>query len=443
MAKDLPDTTPYPVFSRQRSPKQIEATLTRMEDSSMKVIFRIASLLLFIGVFFLMTGHLGFAAEVNGIYTEPTTKDLGTVSGIKAFEGIKTRGWISTYYDYNLNTPAYGTPIGGRTFDIRDSSFSLELAEIELEKVPNPGEVGFKFDLATGDTMDQIFNGIKAFYGDKSLTETDRFFQHASVSYVAPIGRGLRFDAGKFVTHIGGETIEGIKNNNFSHTYFYSYAIPFQDTGVRINYPWTDNFYTELYVLNGWNTTIDNDKQKSVGPSIGWTIGPVSWYVNYLVGNESDTVTAPIGSRSTYRTLLDSQLYYTLGALNLAANYDKGTQDKIPGALLAQPVVGNKNVNWSGYTFWVRYKVTDNFEPSLRYEIYNDPNGFTVGTVADRFTSATVTLNYRLGQGGSHLLVRPEYRWDKANKDVSIFKDKDGKDKDTQSTVGLNLVYYF
>lgn len=27
---------------------------------------------------------------------------------------------------------------------------------------------------------------------------------------------------GKFVTHIGGETIEGIKNNKFSHTYFYS-----------------------------------------------------------------------------------------------------------------------------------------------------------------------------------------------------------------------------
>src|SRR6266851_6354989 len=27
-------------------------------------------------------------------------------------------------------------------------------------------------------------------------------FQHASVSYVAPVGRGLRFDFGKFVTRI-------------------------------------------------------------------------------------------------------------------------------------------------------------------------------------------------------------------------------------------------
>jgi hypothetical protein len=26
-----------------------------------------------------------------------------------------------------------------------------------------------------------------------------------------------------------------------------------------------------------------------------------------------------------------------------------------------------------------RYKVTDNFEPALRAEIYNDPQGFTTG----------------------------------------------------------------
>lgn len=388
--------------------------------------------------FFLMTGiRVGYAAEVNGIYTEPSTKDLGTVTGIKILEGLKTRGWISTYYNYNFNTPPVGTPIGGRLFDVRDQTFALELAEIELEKVPGSGEVGFKFDLAVGDTQDQIFTGVRAFHGTGSLTETERIFQHASISYLAPVGRGIRFDFGKFVTHIGGETIEGIKNNNFSHTYFYSFGIPFQDTGLRANYAWTDTFYTELYIVNGWNTTIDNDKQKSIGPSFGWTIGPVSWYVNYLAGEESDTRTAPIGSRSTMRTLIDSQLYFTWGALNLAANYDRGTQKDIPvGATF-------KNVDWSGYTFWARYKVTDDFEPSLRYEIYNDPDGFTVGTAATRFTAATVTLNYRLGQGASHILVRPEYRWDKANTAASIFKDKNGNDKDTQSTVGINFIYYF
>src|SRR5436309_2351317 len=80
---------------------------------------------------------------------------------------------------------------------------------------------------------------LKAAIGSSSVSDFDRYVQHASISYVAPIGSGLRFDVGKFVTHIGGETIETIKNNNYSHAFFYTYAIPFQDTGVRVHYDWT------------------------------------------------------------------------------------------------------------------------------------------------------------------------------------------------------------
>lgn len=400
----------------------------------MNILCRLTLAVLILGLGQAFAEPDGFAAEVNGIYTEPATKDLGVVTGIKPLEGIKTRGWISVYYDHNFNDPPVGTLIGGRTFDIRDNTFQLELAEIELEKVPNPGEVGFKFDFAIGDTQDQILQGIRTFYGTGSVTEAERLVQHASISYLAPIGRGIRFDAGKFVTHIGGETIEGIKNNNFSHTYFYSYAIPFQDTGIRVNYPWTDNFYTELYVLNGWNVTIDNDEQKSIGASFGLTAGPLVWYVNYLGGKESDTVTAPAGSRSTMRSLWDSQLFYTVGAANFAVNFDWGHQDNIPGL---------GDVDWVGYTLWARYKVTDQFEPSLRYEIYRDPDSFTVGTAAHRFDSATVTLNYRIGGPHTHILLRPEYRWDKADENAAIFTDQDGNAKDTQSTVGIEAIFYF
>ena len=42
---------------------------------------------------------------VAGIYTDSSTKDLGKLSGISLFEGIKVRGWVSTYYDYNFNNP--------------------------------------------------------------------------------------------------------------------------------------------------------------------------------------------------------------------------------------------------------------------------------------------------------------------------------------------------
>jgi transposase len=78
-------------------------------------------------------------------------------------------------------------------------------------------------------------------------------------------------DLGKFVTHIGGETIETVKNWNYSHAFFYTYAIPFQDTGARLNYNWSDTLYTEIYVVNGWNVTHDNNSGRTWGPSVGWT----------------------------------------------------------------------------------------------------------------------------------------------------------------------------
>src|SRR5207245_6086646 len=107
-------------------------------------------------------------------------------------------------------TDTHTTPI--YTLSLHDAlpiSFTLSLAEIELEKVPGMGEVGFKLDLALGGTQDIIFNTVKGSLApDKanhSVQDYDRNVQHASISYLAPIGRGLRLDFGKFVTHIGAE----------------------------------------------------------------------------------------------------------------------------------------------------------------------------------------------------------------------------------------------
>jgi len=193
---------------------------------------------------------------VVGIYTVPDTKDLGELTGYSWLSGIRVRGWIDTYYVHNFNDPDRSTvdanqdqsvvkrrdvSIEGRTFDIHNDSFTLSLAELEVEKVPAFGGVGFKFDLAFGDTQDIIVDTIKGSVGpaaaSDSVSDFDKTFQQASISYVAPIGRGLRLDAGKFVTHIGGETIETVKNWNYSHSFFYTYAIPFQDTGIHASYP--------------------------------------------------------------------------------------------------------------------------------------------------------------------------------------------------------------
>lgn len=387
---------------------------------------------------------------VSGIYTAPDTKDLGALTGIKLFSGTKVRGWIDANYVYNFNTPERSTvnanqafsvikgrnvSVEGRTFDIHHNSFSLSLAELEVEKVPEVGGVGFKFDLAFGETQDIIVDTIRGSLGPSasdSVTDFDKTFQHASVSYLAPIGKGLRFDAGKFVTHIGGETIETVKNWNYSHSFFYTYAIPFQDTGIRINYPWTDTFYTELYLLNGWNVTIDNNRGKTVGPSIGWT--PLPWlslYGNYLVGPEQND------NNSNLRHLVDGQLF--LGPFadrwNFLINFDHGFEERAINA-------NTNNARWWGLTGYARYIVNDWFEPSVRFEYYHDGDGFTTG-VPQILKGITLTLNSKIGVGKtSMLLLRPELRYDWSNNNF-FTRDSNFRVKKEQFTLGLGATWFF
>ncbi len=399
-------------------------------------------------VFMLLGGSLSYGAEVGGIYTEPATKDVGELLNIELLKGIKVRGWIDTYIVGNFNDPKRSTvnanqgasviksrdlTIEGRTFDVHDSSFSLSLAELEVEKVPEFGGVGFKFDLAFGDTQDIIVDTIKAASGSSSVSDFDKTFQHASIAYVAPIGTGLRLDFGKFVTHIGGETIESIKNHNYSHAFFYTYGIPFQDTGFRIRYDWTDTFYSELYIVNGWNVTSDNNKAKTFGPSIGWAPSPqFSVYLNYLVGNEQ---TDNDKLFDNLRHLVDAQVNFApIEGLNLHLNFDYATEQNAIG--------GIRDAQWYGITGWVRYKVTDWFEPVFRAEWYRDADGFTTGVDQD-LVGLTLTLNFKLGLGKlANILIRPEYRFDISDENFFTEGDRFRSTK-TQHTLGLGTVFYF
>ncbi len=377
-------------------------------------------------------------------------KDLGKLTGQGWLSGVKVRGWVDGYYVSNRNHPSRAVVVAnqrasvvkgknisveGRTFDVQDRRLSHSLAEVEIEKIPELGGFGFKLDLAAGETQNVIVDTIRGALGPTAtngqVSGPGRNIQHASVSYLAPIGSGLRIDFGKLVTHIGGETIETVKNWNYSHAFFYTYAIPFQDTGARFNYNWSDTLYTELYVLNGWNVNRDNNSGKTWGPSVGWT--PVKWLsivANYLTGPEQNNNT------SNKRNLFDTQV--TLGPFNerwtFMINYDRATERRVPPT-------NTSDAKWSGTTLNARYKVNDTFEPSLRIEDYRDPNGFTTG-VAQKLRGYTFTLNTRLPVEKTMVMIRPEIRYDRS--DANFFsKGSAFQSVRNQITIGVGLSAMF
>lgn len=392
-----------------------------------------------------------FAAEVNGIWTEAATKDAGEWTGVEALKKIKVRGWAEGYFVHNINQPtrstvnanqgssvvkAMNTTVEGRAFDIHNDAPRVTLVELEVEKVPTLGEwngAGFKLDVNWGDTPEIIYDTIQGALGEGVVQSWEKAIQHASVGWVAPLGRGLRVDAGKFVTHIGGETIEGIKNNHLSHGLLYTYAIPFQDTGVRLNYPWSDKFYTELYVVRGWNvTTGDNNRGTTVGPSIGWL--PCSWfnlYLNYMVGPEQRN------TQSNIRQLVDFQAFFNtpVPKLNFLLFGDWAMEENAVSS-------NTQDAVWHGLGGIARYQLTDHLEPAVRLEYLQDQDGFATG-VDQRLYSVTVTLNYKMALAkGFHVLVRPEYRFDKTSEDFFTSRNTFRSDS-TQHTVGVGAYIYF
>ena len=57
-----------------------------------------------------------------------------------------------------------------------------------------------------------------------------QYLKEVYASVLAPVGKGLEIDAGKFVTPMGAEVIESDANWNYSRSLLFNYAIPFSTT---------------------------------------------------------------------------------------------------------------------------------------------------------------------------------------------------------------------
>ncbi len=129
----------------------------------------------------------------------------------KWFDELAVNAFVSTAYEYNSNRPTNGAS-SFRVFDFSDNSFNLDVAELVVQiAASKPNDAGFRVDFDAGNSIPQITKTQ-----DQTAAQFD--LKQAFASYIAPLGSGLRFDVGKFVTHLGYEVIEGYDgyNDNYS-----------------------------------------------------------------------------------------------------------------------------------------------------------------------------------------------------------------------------------
>lgn len=328
---------------------------------------------------------------------------------------IEITGFVDTYYSYNFNDPPGDTQL--RNFDTKHNQLSLNLIEVALEQKPtSDSRLGFRTDLNFGPATDMVH----AF--EPGGADVFKAFEQAYVSGLAPLGKGLQIDFGKFVTHHGAEVIEAKDNWNYSRSLLFALAIPYYHVGVRATYPLSDKLSVAGYFVNGWNDGVDNNGGKTFGFQA--TVKPSSKLTliqNVMTGPEQ------VDDNDSNRFLSDSIATLNVTpSLSLMANYDYG-RDKVAG----------QAVKWQGIAGYFRYQINDTWAVAPRFEYLKDSDGFMTGT-SQTLKELTLTSEHKIGGA---LLTRLEYRRDLS--DTPFFVKTGGAAKKSQNTFTVGLVYAF
>lgn len=345
------------------------------------------------------------------------------------YQLITVNAFASLSYTWNFNNPS-SNQNQLRAFDLDHNSFRLDAAELVVQKaVAANGDFGFRLDVAIG-AVAKVGAARGLFRDITSGTASDLDQQQVFVSYVIPVGHGLRVDFGKFVTPVGAEFIEGYDgyNDNFSRSLLFTYAIPFTHTGFRFTYPFTDKVTVIAMVINGWDNVVDNNAAKSFGVQLAYTpISPLSLYVTYIGGPERDK------NDTDFRHLIDAGMVWKpTWRFALTFNADWGYDTN---AIDDSPMLP-AGAQWTGIALYLRVALHRRFALIARGEIFWDLDGYRTG-VAQRVMEATLTPELRITDA---LVLRADARIDQS--DHPVFDKSDGK-RHYQPTVGLNAIYVF
>ena len=344
----------------------------------------------------------------------PSTSSAPSVLG-----GATLSGFVDTYYGYNFNQPKSQTNTL-RSFDGPSNQFALNLIELNLDKPPDPSNSRLGYHLGLG--FGQAMNVVNA--TDPAGLGFAQYLKEAYFSYLAPIGKGLQMDVGKFVTPHGAEVIETKDNFNYSRGLLFSYAIPYFHYGLRAKYSFSDKYSVTGFLVNGWNDIYDNNTGKTYGVTFGWNpTKKFSIAQGYMFGPET------AGTNAHWRQVNDTVVTYSPTArLTTSVNFDYGRGDRVTG--IPTPVF------WTGIAGYVKYAFDERYALATRYEYYNDHDGFTTGT-AQHLNEFTGTFQRTVAH---HLITRLEFRRDFSNRPVFA---KGTSPAMGQNTLTAGMVYSF
>lgn len=348
------------------------------------------------------------------------------------YKEFSANAFLSASYTHNYNHP--DSRLNQlRVFDFYADKLVFDVGEFVFQKpVSKPKDWGIRLDVTAGSDEPEV-SASYGLFRDSDGNSGDVDIHQLFVSYIAPVGSGLRIDFGKFITHMGFEVIDGYDgyNDNYSRSFLFGYGLPFTHTGIKTSYTFGPKISGMVMLAQGSDVVKDNNSSKTVGaqltitPAKKWTL-----YANYLGGAECKDDNHDLRHTFDVVTVFKatSNLIFTMDAVY-------GTD--------ANAVSAGHNGNWAGGALFARYNFNEHWAVAARGELFDDKGGARTGTV-QRLSSFVLTPEYKLPlkmrELKSTFVVRGDLRFDRSNQDVF---QQNAAFRSRQVTSSVNLLYIF
>lgn len=338
--------------------------------------------------------------------------DDGIRSGVSNFlQMVNISGVAAASYNYRFvdpedNDSGNGLGVPGAVNDPffthkNADSFQIDQVWITLDKAPTEeSRAGFHADYIWGETAQSQAISVS----DGEAGRDSGLLYTGYVSYLAPIGNGVRIDAGKLATGLGAEVLQTNVNLNVTEGVVFQKLQPFTYTGVSTTTQLTDNLGLVLSVVNevyrDVNFSVDRDKAgvaqlKFAGDGFGLNVGAI-------VGQDPTGATCDVTQDDCNTSVFD-----------VVATFSP--TDNLTGWINFDWVRSfGEDVNEGdkfGIATAARLGITEDSGIGARFEyLEQDGSVFGGGTNDQQYVTATTTFDHALTEG---LKLRAELRYDR------------------------------
>jgi Putative beta-barrel porin-2, OmpL-like. bbp2 len=362
---------------------------------------------------------------------------------------INIYGYVEGGYMHDFTSPGFND---GPTF-ILFNSFKdkaiLDKVSLNAERTVDPTKKQFD----SGFHVEGIYGADAALIHSSGIgdTQTGRNQWDLLQAYadVTLADRPIRIRVGKWIELAGFEQFSANIYGAFgdparalySYSYQFSYAEPGTQTGALVTYVANPHWSFDAGLTRGWNQSVRD--ANNVPDFLGRvTYTPTDKTAVIFVMTEGPEFPAgigknqPPGDKSNWWTALDLVVTRKVNdKLSLGAGFDYVETPHIPG-------LSGGSKQWGGATGYLSYALDPRVTLNTRLEWYRDAaDGFSTGApISADYKEATVGVAIRPFPKSkilSHLLFRPEVRYD--HSDRSVF----GKGDHDQSTFSAGTLFTF